>query len=833
MRSQGAEVITDPDNVRDNARLQGWLTAAALVAAAGLVGFGLVLWVAANWDDLGKWGRFGLVAGAIAVSAIASAGWRPARAGGALCGVLGIGGLLALTGQTYQTGADPWQLFALWAALALPWALAARHDAVWSLWVAVAFTALPLWVVSLTGRYQHDLPTLAIEWLAALAICAALSGNIGLERWIGRTKWAFRLAVVLTLAIISGTGLEALFGHSGVRPAYFAALLSVALVVAGLAAVRTPLDLPLLAAATLALDVLLISGLARAIVFGHESVGDMLSLGLLSAGIVAASAVALLHITKARQPGGKSPVSAMTTATDAAPVAVSPPAEPARTWPVAVLSGIGAVMAGMPLLSFLFMLFGRVLERGAGTWIAGLVVLAGTIPWLRKAKPFGFGQQLGVISLAVGGLLMGFASYRDLPIAFASLVMTLLVTGLAFAVPIAWVRGLLGAAATGFVTVLIAQTLDNVRHMPDVAAFRLAWTLITAAAAGALLYVPRVREDMSAFALGWSAAALLGLMLAAGETFLVGARLGMGGPTLGTAVGHAGIWSVTRVLCVGAALASAWLLLDRIRSLHSPSGYCVIATGVILSAFMPSLGPALLVLAAAYVTERRTIAVLAAVACLWIIGSFYYWLGWPLVQKAYLLIGLGLALGLACWISGLRAPEIHTSAPPSPALSPALAAGLIGLSALATAALVGNGVRGMEHILSNGRVVQIPLTPVDPRSLMQGDYMALRFALPSTPAALEMEKARTPAMYAVARLDTRGAATITELSAAKPASLQDQMGIALAWRWGRWSLGTDAFYFKEGTAERYAKARFGSFRVDESGRALLTGLASEDLQPLQ
>ena len=37
-----------------------------------------------------------------------------------LLAMLGMGALFAYFGQTYQTGADPWQLFALWAALSLP-----------------------------------------------------------------------------------------------------------------------------------------------------------------------------------------------------------------------------------------------------------------------------------------------------------------------------------------------------------------------------------------------------------------------------------------------------------------------------------------------------------------------------------------------------------------------------------------------------------------------------------------------------------------------------------------------------------------------------------------
>jgi uncharacterized membrane-anchored protein len=36
---------------------------------------------------------------------------------------------------------------------------------------------------------------------------------------------------------------------------------------------------------------------------------------------------------------------------------------------------------------------------------------------------------------------------------------------------------------------------------------------------------------------------------------------------------------------------------------------------------------------------------------------------------------------------------------------------------------------GKERIKSGGEVVYLELAPVDPRSLMQGDYMALRFTL--------------------------------------------------------------------------------------------------------
>ena len=50
-----------------------------------------------------------------------------------------------------------------------------------------------------------------------------------------------------------------------------------------------------------------------------------------------------------------------------------------------------------------------------------------------------------------------------------------------------------------------------------------------------------------------------------------------------------------------------------------------------------------------------------------------------------------------------------------------IAAGLLVLAAANWSILL------RERLLTEGRVVLLELAPVDPRSLMQGDYMALRF----------------------------------------------------------------------------------------------------------
>ena len=78
------------------------------------------------------------------------------------------------------------------------------------------------------------------------------------------------------------------------------------------------------------------------------------------------------------------------------------------------------------------------------------------------------------------------------------------------------------------------------------------------------------------------------------------------------------------------------------------------------------------------------------------------------------------------------APDAHSQDGPRAILPPVSAAlrwrtvGVLGGLALVLA--VASGIWQREQLLGSGRVVILELAPVDPRSLMQGDYMALTFA---------------------------------------------------------------------------------------------------------
>jgi uncharacterized membrane-anchored protein len=146
----------------------------------------------------------------------------------------------------------------------------------------------------------------------------------------------------------------------------------------------------------------------------------------------------------------------------------------------------------------------------------------------------------------------------------------------------------------------------------------------------------------------------------------------------------------------------------------------------------------------------------------------------------------------------------------------------------ASLALVNYSIFAKERLLAAGAVVFLELAPVDPRSLMQGDYMALRFRIANDAASAV--RGSTGGRI-VATLDERGVASYRRLDDGKPVA-PNEMLLRYRMRNGQMKFATNAFFFQEGTARRYEAARYGEFRVAPDGELLLTGLRDKDLQAL-
>ena len=283
------------------ASLATWLPRGTAVLAAALGGLGVVFWIAANWQTLGRFGRFALLEALVVATSVGALAKPAARAPLGLVALIAIGALFAYFGQTYQTGADPWQLFAVWALLALPLCLAARSDVLWAPWALVVVTGISLWVHAHTGhrwRVQpDDLAAHLAGWGAALALVAFLSAP--LRGVTGAGVWAGRVAIALGVVMIGLTAIAGLVGDK-VLLHYFCGL-AVFAVAAALLARDESFEIFGLSAVALGIDTLLVGGLAYAL-FRHASGSDALArlmlLALVAAALLAATVSLLLRLAR-------------------------------------------------------------------------------------------------------------------------------------------------------------------------------------------------------------------------------------------------------------------------------------------------------------------------------------------------------------------------------------------------------------------------------------------------------------------------------------------------------------------------------------------------------
>ncbi len=171
-----------------------------------LVVSGVIFFFAYNWQTLDRFLKFALAEAVFVVALVAAWYFGPDRLEGqvALCGVsLLTGALLALVGQTYQTGADTFELFMYWAVLMLPWVVVARFAPLWLLWIAlinVAFSTYSL--AQVWGLMGLMFGVALIHWiLFGVNLIALAVWELGLAQGIpSLNRWGAR-----ALGLISGS----------------------------------------------------------------------------------------------------------------------------------------------------------------------------------------------------------------------------------------------------------------------------------------------------------------------------------------------------------------------------------------------------------------------------------------------------------------------------------------------------------------------------------------------------------------------------------------------------------------------------------------------------
>ncbi len=511
----------------------------------------------------------------------------------------------------------------------------------------------------------------------------------------------------------------------------------------------------------------------------------------------------------------------------------------ARPWPVVLLTGLGAWIAAVPLAGVVAVMIGDVGRSHVAMYVVALVMLAAAVWMLRTRGLPLFIEQLGVPALLVGGAYLSIGVLRDLPDRLDALLLAAVAAGIAWRVPRPWVRAAMGALTAVLCERVLLGSAGWLGDQRGEGALWIAchallamWLAITVWQAGPHARHAAFWQPLTA---GWAVATLAMLAWLSGLTFLVPGAVAGGWAARGALGVQADtaalvLWvmpgvSAALALVATAGLSRAW------PTLRQPlvAGVAVVLAGV--AWFVPTLGAVLVLLAALAAAQRWRLAACATLAAWWVVGAFYYQLAWPLATKAGVLALAGALLGVLAW--GLARKHEAPIAGPARAHPAPWTAALIALSALATLAVASVGIWQKEQVIATGQPVYVALAPVDPRSLMQGDYMQLRFALPPE---LEARRA-TPTLWAtrphvIARRDAQGVATVLRVATEGETPAADELRIELTPKAGGWMLVSDAWFFKEGEGERWAEAKYGEFRVAPGGQALLVGMVDANLKAI-
>ena len=205
-----------------------------LFLGASLLGLGIIFFFAYNWQDLHKFTKFALIASAILACIILThfkGTNTPSGKAGLLVASLLTGTLLAVYGQTYQTGADPYGLFLGWATLILGWVWLARLQALWMLFILLCNLALIMY----WSEFMSALITRNSLFFTGNPLLHRLAGMSDLElnvilivfnsivfitwEYILRqsnqkaSRWAVRLLVTYIVILVTQIWLKILFSY--------------------------------------------------------------------------------------------------------------------------------------------------------------------------------------------------------------------------------------------------------------------------------------------------------------------------------------------------------------------------------------------------------------------------------------------------------------------------------------------------------------------------------------------------------------------------------------------------------------------------------------------
>ena len=145
---------------------------------------------------------------------------------------------------------------------------------------------------------------------------------------------------------------------------------------------------------------------------------------------------------------------------------------------------------------------------------------------------------------------------------------------------------------------------------------------------------------------------------------------------------------------------------------------------------------------------------------------------------------------------------------------------LIAINLLAVLSYFAIETADKERILKHAPEVRLKLAPVDPRSLMQGDYMRLNFDIINRSFDFKQERGNHIKYAIVSVPDGEYIRTQADNQGIAP----DEVAIKVITE-AYWShLSSENYFFEEGTGHLYNDAKFALVSVDEDGNIYIKNL---------
>lgn len=758
-----------------------------IAVAAALMSAAAVFFFAANWFRISGWTKILWVDAALlglAVAAAIAGRGGIARSSFAFAGAMLSGVLFVVHSQVWQSGADPWQLFMVWAVAAALWAAMSEATAVWLLAVILAVLGASLW--TLDGRVLK-LGETRIELLFPVSVLAVAGVLLRLTRW----RWprqapgAF-LHVTIEVAAMAGlTGLGGLVGV-WVPGAWPLAVTAALLVATSLILFRQLAPSPAGYAAAAAGALAFATALGTRLIVEIDNHASAFLVLLLAIAMMVGVWRLTQHLRRLEWPTIV-PGDSATPSLQGSGV-VRSAVIGAIAWLAVIM--LAAAFAGLvrdetmfvsaiatTAAAFFFRNGEDFARRVGGPFAVVAVVLlaVAAFQWLAGSgsRGLGFGSSAALVGCAVAATLSAAVLTR-----FVLIVGGGLDAGFVLAAGLA---GLWLAVVTEWAAPALPLTVPVLAGLGWLALRGQAPVFVGAGAAllGAAFFAPSLFEAMPELRFVGDVGQRAAVVISAGA------------------------------LVVAAAHGAGWRLDLRIRAMIVGAlAVCLVLPG----------GAAGTIGLFAIAAKRNNLGLLAFALALgvWSIGRFYYALELPLAHKAALM-AVGGVLALTAW--AVLAPRLSARRfrPPVRAL-----AGFAAIVLVVAAAEAQDGLR-KAAVVRDGTRILLRMAPIDPRSLVQGDYMAIRYQLApqligiGSPAILTMDEA---GVVQSARRDF-GSLKPNEVRARVHGSSEEPR------------VAPTSFLFEEGTADTWSKAILVEARVKD-GALVMTGLtdaAGKRLEP--